>query len=254
MSALAGRGLGKRFGGVVALDDVSVDVAAGDMVGLMGPNGAGKTTLFNCLLGAERPDRGTVTLGDVDVTRQPIHRRARLGLARTFQRVELFGELTVRQHLLVAERARQGRWNLLADLAGRGRVRPEENRRVQDILDLLGLGPDADRPAQALGVGRARLVELGRALATGPGVILADEPSSGLDEREREVLIEALRTTNRERRTAMLLIEHDAELLTRVTGRLYFLALGRVVAEGDPETVLADPAVDDAYRGEVAPR
>ena len=254
MSALAGRGLGKHFGGVVALDEVSVDVAAGEMVGLMGPNGAGKTTLFNCLLGAERPDRGAVTLGDVDVTRQPIHRRARLGLARTFQRVELFGELTVRQHLLVAERSRQGRWNLFADLAGRGRVRPEENRRVQDILDLLGLGPDADRPAQALGVGRARLVELGRALATDPRVILADEPSSGLDEREREVLIEALRTTNRERRTAMLLIEHDAELLTRVTGRLYFLALGRVVAQGDPETVLADPVVDDAYRGEVARR
>ncbi|MGH9064451.1 MAG: ABC transporter ATP-binding protein [Acidimicrobiales bacterium] len=244
---LAAVDLAKRFGGVLALLGVDLTVGQGEVVGLLGPNGAGKTTLFNCLLGVDKPDRGRVWLDGRDVTRLPVHERARLGMARTFQRVELFAELTVRQHLSVAARARSRGGGMLARPDGR-RAGGEEATQVDAILERLGLTEEADVPAEALSLGRARLVELGRALATGPSVVLADEPSSGLDDRERRALARTLPAVT-EGGTAVLLIEHDIDLVRRVTSRLYVLEAGSVIAAGPTGEVLAEPQVARAYRG-----
>jgi ABC-type branched-subunit amino acid transport system ATPase component len=239
---LRAEGLAKRFGGVVALEDVALFVEPGEVVGLLGSNGAGKTTLFNCLLGVERADRGTVWVDGVDVTRLPVFERARLGMARTFQRVELFAELTVRQHLAVAARARIRGGRML----GPSGPLADEDDRVESILERLGLEADADVPAASLSLGRTRLVELGRALATGPSVILADEPSSGLDDQERSTLTRTLPAVT-EQGIAVLLIEHDLDLVLEVTTRVYVLEAGMVVASGSTAEVLANPVLARAY-------
>ncbi len=226
----------------MALDGVELCVEPGEVVGLLGPNGAGKTTLFNCLLGVERPDRGTVWVDGVDVTRLAVFERARLGMARTFQRVELFAELTVRQHLAVAARARSRGGRML----GPSGPLADEVDLVESILSRLGLEGDADVPAASLSLGRTRLVELGRALATGPSVILADEPSSGLDDQERSTLARTLPSVT-EQGIAVLLIEHDLDLVLEVTTRVYVLEAGRVIASGSTEEVLEDPVVTRAY-------
>src|SRR5438876_12333842 len=145
MALLRASGISKRFGGVVALSELSIGVEAGELVGLIGPNGAGKTTLFNCLLGITRPDRGSVGFAGRDLARMPVHRRARLGIGRTFQRVELFSGMTVRDHLLVAERARRGDSALWKDALGLGRPRREEVERSERTLELLGLAGRAGR-------------------------------------------------------------------------------------------------------------
>jgi branched-chain amino acid transport system ATP-binding protein len=239
---LRAEGLAKRFGGVVALDGVGLFVEPGEVVGLLGSNGAGKTTLFNCLLGVERADQGIVWVDGVDVTRLPVFERARLGMARTFQRVELFAELTVRQHLAVAARARIRGGRML----GSSGPLADEGDRVESILERLGLEADADVPAASLSLGRTRLVELGRALATGPSVILADEPSSGLDDQERSTLTRTLPAVT-EQGIAVLLIEHDLDLVLEVTTRVYVLEAGMVVASGSTAEVLANPVLARAY-------
>ena len=246
---LEASGISKRFGGVLALGDVSIDVGDGEAVGLVGPNGAGKTTFFNCLLGLVRPDAGRVAFKGQDLTGLPIHRRARLGIGRTFQRVELFAGLTVGEHLLIAERARKGRGGLLHDVVGGGRPTGEERARVSEMLDLVGLGGAADVPVEALSLGHARLLELGRALITDPDLLLLDEPSSGLDRVESLALAAVLRSTQVERHTAVLLVEHDLEMVRRVATRLFVLDFGSVLAAGPVEEVLGDERVRHAYLG-----
>ena len=241
----------KRFGGITALDGVSVSVDAGEAVGLVGPNGAGKTTLFNCLLGVLRPDSGTITFDGHDLTRLPIHRRARLGIGRTFQRVELFAEMTVRQHLLVAERARRGDGSLVRDLLNRGGPRAEEMERADAVLDLLGLVAVGDCVAESLTLGQSRLVEVGRALMTEPRLLLLDEPSSGLDQAESLALADVLAEVQRDRGTAILLVEHDLAMVDRLATRMYVLDFGRGIAEGAPGDVMADAGVRRAYLGTV---
>src|SRR5262245_37778221 len=172
MSLLVARGVSKTFAGITALDQVSLEVAPQEIVGLIGPNGAGKTTFFNCLLGILRPDRGTVEFDGRDLTRVPTHRRARLGIARTFQRIELFTGMTPREHLLVAERVRNGRGALWKDLLFMGRPNADEQRRAQATLDLLGLSAVADRTVESLSLGVGRLVEIGRALMMEPKLLL----------------------------------------------------------------------------------
>jgi len=154
--------IAKRFGGIKALDDVSLSVGTGAAVGLVGPNGAGKTTLFNCLLGLLRPDEGRIVFDGRDLIGLPVHRRARLGIGRTFQRMELFAGMTVREHLLVAERARLGTGRLWKDLLNRGAPTAEEEAEADAVLDLVGLTAVADRAIEALTLGHGRLVELGR--------------------------------------------------------------------------------------------
>jgi len=242
-----------RFGGVVALDTVSLSVPRGSTVGLVGPNGAGKTTLFGVLSGLLRPRAGRVLMGDRDVTSSSPQARARRGLARTFQRMELFTELTVREHLVVAQRVREGRQSYLGffrDLSGFGeRPGPNEDAAVDDILALLGLESVADRPAVSVPLGTGRLIEVARALASEPTVMLLDEPSSGLDVHETEQLGDALRRVREERGTAFVLVEHNVEFVLELSDRITVLDFGKVLVEGTPDEIRHSPEVQAAYFG-----
>ena len=248
---LDAQGIVKHFSGITALDAVSMSVDAGEIVGLIGPNGAGKTTFFNCLLGILRPDEGRVRFSGRDVTNLAVHRRARLGFGRTFQRIELFGEMTVRQHLLVAARAHNGRGSFWRDLVGRGGPTADEIAASDEVLARLGLADVADAPIESLSLGRGRLVEIGRALMTEPSLLLLDEPSSGLDRAETEELTRVLGDVQRETGMAILLVEHDVEMVRSFVTRLYVLDFGRLLASGDTHTVLADEEVRRAYLGEM---
>jgi branched-chain amino acid transport system ATP-binding protein len=253
MSALLeARDISKRFAGISALSQVTLQVDAGEFIGLIGPNGAGKTTFFNCLYGFLRPDHGRVLFDDRDVTRMATFRRARLGLARTFQRTELFSGMSVREHLLVAERARTCGVTLWRDLLLRGRVTDEERELADGMLALLGLADDAERPIESLSLGRTRLVELGRALMGRPRLLFLDEPSSGLDRTETDEMARVLLDAQREHGTAIVLIEHDIDLVQNVTARLYVLDYGRLIASGETAAVLAEPEVRHAYLGVTA--
>ena len=245
-------GVTVHFGGIRALGEVSLSVAAGESVGLVGPNGAGKTTLFDCICGQRRPDVGSVAIDGVVVDGMAAHRRARLGVARTFQRVEVFPELTVREHLLVAERARGGDGALWKDLLNLGRPSADELRRVEAVVELVGLAPVADTPVAALGLGSCRLVEIGRALATEPRLLLADEPSSGLDVDETATLAQLLRLVQHQRGVAVLLVEHDLQMVGQVVDRAIVLDTGSVIAAGTFDQIMADDRVRHAYLG-VAP-
>ena len=249
MTLLRAAHVTKTFAGIRALDDVELEVDAGELVGLIGPNGAGKTTLFNCIYGSIRPDVGFVTFDGRDISRLPVYRRARLGFGRTFQRMELFAGLSVRDHLLVAERSRHGRGNLVKDLLTRGRVTADEDERTGRVLATLGLTADADRPIEALSLGRGRLVELGRALMLEPRLLFLDEPSSGLDRHETAEVADILVQVQREHGTAILLVEHDIAIVQRVTTRLYVLDYGKLIASGPTPEVMADPRVRAAYLG-----
>ena len=251
MTLLQAAGVTKTFAGITALDSVSLDVGEGEIVGLIGPNGAGKTTFFNCLLGLLRPDGGTVRFEGQDLSRVPTPRRARLGIGRTFQRVELFSGLSPRQHFLVAERVRNGRGALWKDVLGLGRPNGEEREKAQAMLELLGLEAVADRAVEALSLGVGRLVEVGRALMTEPKLLLLDEPSSGLDRGETAELEQTLLTVHRERNLAILLVEHDVELVRSFVRRVYVLDFGTLIASGPTETVFADDAFRKAYLGDL---
>ncbi len=250
---LAATDVTMRFGGVVALDAVSLAVPAGSTVGLVGPNGAGKTTLFGVLSGLLRPKTGRVTMSGVDVTRHSPQARARRGLARTFQRMELFTELTVREHLVVARRVREGRERLVGiarDLSGFGeRPGPGEDEAVDGILALLGLGQVADRPALTVPLGTGRLLEVARALAAEPTVMLLDEPSSGLDVHETDQLGEALQRVREDRGIAFVLVEHNVEFVLDLSDRVTVLDFGQVLTEGTPDEIRTSPDVQAAYFG-----
>ena len=251
MSLLVAEGVTKTFAGIVALDQVDLDVRPGEIVGLIGPNGAGKTTFFNCLLGILKPDGGRVTFEGRDLARVATHRRARLGIGRTFQRIELFSGMSPRDHFLVAERVRNGRGALWKDVLFLGRPSSDENARVDAMLELLGLQPAADRPIEALSLGVGRLVEIGRALMTEPKLVLLDEPSSGLDRHETDALAEQLRTVQQERGFAILLVEHDVEFVRSLVERVFVLDFGTLIASGATDEVFADRAVRKAYLGDM---
>ena len=202
-------GVTKVFGGILAVNEVSMEVRAGESIGLVGPNGAGKTTLFNCICGQLRPERGTVELDGTDLLGLPTYQRARLGVGRTYQRIEVFPDMTVREHLVVAYRARWRQGRLWRDLCNLQLGTPTERGRVDEVLELVGIADQADVPVASLGLGSCRLVELARALVAEPVLLLADEPSSGLDVRETAELASVLRTLQRERGLALLLVEHD---------------------------------------------
>ncbi len=248
---LSAVGITKRFAGIVALDSVDLDVAHGEMVGLIGPNGAGKTTFFNCLLGMLRPDEGRVHLDGTDISNLPDYKRARRGIGRTFQRLELFAGMTVRDHFFVTERRRNGSGSLWKDLLNRAGPSADEAERVDRMIDLLNLHKEADEPVESLSLGRGRLVELGRALMSQPKLLLLDEPSSGLDVKETAALAERLRTVQQEHEFAVLLVEHDVEMVQSLVTRLYVLDFGTMIAAGPTEDVLGDAAVRKAYLGDM---
>lgn len=249
---LAADDLKVTFSGITALSDVSIDVGEHELAGLIGPNGAGKTTLFNCLFGVLKPDRGEVRFAGRRVSGLPTYRRARLGLGRTFQRIELFTGMTPREHLLLAEQACRGGGAVWRDIVGVGGPTADQRDRADATLELLGLADCGDQPIESLSLGRARLVEVGRALMTEPRLLLLDEPSSGLDRTETRALTDTLKRVHGDRGIALLLVEHDVEMVRQLVQRTYVLDFGTVIAEGPTADVLADPRVREAYLGGLA--
>jgi branched-chain amino acid transport system ATP-binding protein len=245
---LEAKSISVRFGGIAALVDVSLDVGAGELVGLVGPNGAGKTTLFNCIVGLQRPSSGHVFFDGRELT-MPVHRRARLGIARTFQRLELFAGMSVREQVIVADRANRRAGGLAADLLGRGRPSSDEIERADETLALLGLDDIAGAPIESVPLGQGRLVELARALIAQPRLLLLDEPSSGLDTAETMRLSEVIKDVRDQTGAAVLLVEHDLDLVRALAERLFVLDSGKVLASGPPTEVLADVQVLAAYVG-----
>jgi branched-chain amino acid transport system ATP-binding protein len=242
-----------HFGGVAAVNDVDLDVPAGTIVGLVGPNGAGKSTLFGVLSGLVRPSHGRVVLEGEDVTNAWPQVRSALGLARTFQHPELFTDLTVREHLVLANRAKHARRRVWSDLFTMGCLRPatpRETEQVDELIDALGLDAVASRPALELPLGLARLVELGRALASTPTVVLLDEPSSGLDSSETEQFEATLRRISHQRGLSVLLVEHDVDLVMRLCSVINVLDFGVTIATGSPEEIRDDAEVRAAYLGQ----
>jgi branched-chain amino acid transport system ATP-binding protein len=223
------------FGGTRALDGVSLTAESGRVTGLIGPNGAGKSTLFDVVSGLRRPSSGRVHLGGVDVTRMGPARRCRHGLARTFQQLELFGRLSLRDNLLVA-----------AEL---GPHRRRAGATVAEILDRLALTGLADRPVDALPTAVGRLVEVGRALAVRPAILLLDEPAAGQDSEETARFAVLLRSLAAEG-TAVVLVEHDVGLVMHVCDLVYVLDLGKVISVGPPAVIRRDHTVLAAYLGD----
>jgi ABC-type branched-subunit amino acid transport system ATPase component len=253
--ALAATGITVRFGGLTALADVSVEVEPGTIVGLVGPNGAGKSTLFAVISGLVRPVKGRVSLAGQDVTALSPQARARLGLARTFQHPELFMGMTVRDHVVLAHRAHYERRRCWSDLVNLRVLFPPtklELTRVESLLELLGLTHIAKTQVSVLPLGLARLVEVARALATHPRVVLLDEPLSGLDAHATENLMAAFQrvVSSSEEGLSLVMVEHDVASVLALSDKIFVLNFGQLIAQGSPDQVRTDPAVRAAYLGD----
>jgi branched-chain amino acid transport system ATP-binding protein len=236
-----------RFGGLTAVDEVSLTADQGEVVGVIGPNGAGKTTLFNALVGAVNC-AGAVRIAGDDASGWSPARRARAGLGRTFQRLELFGSMTVEENLLFATEAgalSERPWRMLA------RHRYQDHAYASDVIERLELGGLASVPAADLPPGSARILELGRTLCARPSVVLLDEPSSGLDVAETEAFGRTLRAVVADLGIGVVLVEHDVSLVMDLCERLYVLEFGRCIASGPTNEVATSPAVREAYLGDV---
>ena len=239
MALLEVREANVRFGGHAAVRDVDLDVEAGHITGLIGPNGAGKTTTFNVITGLQEPVSGKVILDGEDITGAKAHVRARKGIARTFQRLEVFGSLTARENLLTAAEIRRS-WSRDRSI--------DPQAEVERLLDRVGIRSVAHERVDAMPTGLARLVELGRALATRPRVLLLDEPASGLDETESESFADLLLDLAGEG-MGILLVEHDVQLVMQVCDVIHVLDFGAILAVGTPEEIQQDQTVLDAYLG-----
>jgi ABC-type branched-subunit amino acid transport system ATPase component len=252
---MAATGITVRFGGLTALSEVGLEVPTGTIVGLVGPNGAGKSTLFAVLSGLLRPASGRVFLRGKDVTNASPQLRAREGLARTFQQPELFMGLTVREHVVLAHRVRFARQRLWRDMMDPRSLLPParaENERVDQLLELLDLTHVARASVGALPLGTSRLVEIARALATRPDVVLLDEPLSGLDMRESENLASVFRRVveNDEHRVSLLMVEHDVATVLSLSSKIFVLDFGELIASGTPAEIRSNAAVRSAYLGD----
>jgi ABC-type branched-subunit amino acid transport system ATPase component len=242
-----------RFGGITALDGVSLSLASGEVLGLIGPNGAGKTTLFDVISGVRSPDEGTVRLDGNDVTRLGAVARSRRGLRRTFQRVQTFGWLSVEDNVLAAVEWRGGGGGILADLVSfptRRRRERARRARVAEVIERCGLTAVAQDQAGSLPIGLGRMVEVARAIIDSPKILLLDEPTSGLDESEADRLAGLVQSIRADDACSVVLVEHDVGYVMRNCDRIVVLDLGRVLAVGSPEEIQANAQVRTAYLGE----
>jgi branched-chain amino acid transport system ATP-binding protein len=233
-------GVTMRFGGSVALHDVAITAAAGTITGLMGPNGAGKTTMFNCVTGLLPPSSGEIRFDGHDITTLPPFKRARRGISRTFQRLELFTSLTVRDNIAVAGQIRN-RWH---------RSSVDVDDKARDVMHKLGLLSIADREVTEIPTGMARRVEVARALMTDPKMLLLDEPASGQDDHETDAFGDLLLTLADDG-MGILLVEHDVPFVFRLCSLVHVLDFGRIIACGPPDVIRDDQTVIDAYLGAV---
>jgi branched-chain amino acid transport system ATP-binding protein len=251
---LAARGIRKAFGGVVAVADVTFDVPAGEIRAIIGPNGAGKTTLLNLVTGIFPVDAGDIRWRASSLDGLYPWQRARLGIARTFQNLQIFANMTVLENVMVG-RHRQGRAGLLAAAIRAPWALREERRMCEEALaclELVGLAHRGDDPAGSLPFGQQRLLEIARCLATDPTLLLLDEPAAGLNLAETDALGELILALRR-RGLTIVLVEHHMDLVMRVSGSILVLNHGQVLAQGSPEAVQGDPAVVEAYLGAEVP-
>ncbi|WP_284944523.1 ABC transporter ATP-binding protein [Acidisoma cladoniae] len=250
---LEARNLVKQFGGMRAVDGVSIALARGEMVGLIGPNGAGKTTMFNLIAGSLKPSAGGIWIGGVDVSQEGPHRRIGRGIGRTFQIPRPFAEMTVLENVLTGAQGQSGERNWMNFLRP-GRVASEEKaaeEKARSLLDFLLLAPLALEPARVLSGGQRKLLELARILMADPQAILLDEPAAGVNPALLELIIDRVSALNAQGRT-ILLIEHNMDMVARLCSRVVVMAAGKLLAEGKPADVARDPAVIDAYLGGAA--
>ncbi len=231
-----------QFGGVTAVNHAKFEVEQGTVTGLIGPNGAGKTTCFNVITGLQAPTSGRVLLNGKNITKMPVHRRARHGMGRTFQRLEAFGSLTVEDNIRVAHEIHGGLREALRTFEGAG------DKEVAALLERVGITEYAKERADSVPTGTARLLEVARALACEPRLLLLDEPSSGLDEAETEAFGTLLLELAEEGRT-ILMVEHDMDLVMRVCHDIHVLDFGSIIAQGTPAEIRANAAVQKAYLG-----
>jgi len=247
-----------RFGGITALSSVSLELRRRGISGLVGPNGAGKSTMLGVLSGLLRPDAGRVWLLGEDITNTSPQNRAKRGLARTFQQPELFMGLTVREHLVLAYRVRNARsrlWRDMVDPRSAFFGSSSENERVDQLLDVLRLTTVSKAPVASLPLGICRLVEVGRALASDPHVIVLDEPLSGLDMKASQNLLSVLRLVveQSDHDVSLLIVEHDVASVFAISNEVFVLDFGERIAAGSPEQVRNNPAVRSAYLGDIEP-
>jgi ABC-type branched-subunit amino acid transport system ATPase component len=241
---LEGRSVTKRFGGLVAVNDVDFVVHRGEMVGLIGPNGSGKTTLFDCLSRVQAIDGGQVLFQGIDITSKKPHQVAHLGMARTFQVIRVYRKLTVLENLLVS---RQWRGESLFSQLGRANRALEDKAR--ELIEFVALGHLVDSPAGTLSGGQRRLLEIGMALMPDPDLILLDEAASGVNPTLVETIKDRIRVLNQEHGKTFLLVEHDMRFISDLCSRVYVLNYGELLIEGTPAEVMADEAVIEAYFG-----
>ena len=229
-------GVTVRFGGLTAVNGVSISLAEGEILGLLGPNGAGKTTLFNAVSGLVRPTDGRIRFQGRDMARAPLHRRAQLGIGRTFQIPQPMHELTVRENLIVAQRF------------GTGEV---ESPRLDEVLEILGLSDKGDRDAATeLSLSELKALEVGKALATSPRLLLLDEVLAGLETEGKRRFLGTIRRIHERYAMSILIIEHDIETISSLCPRIAILNFGRLIADGTPDEVFRDPEVVRSYTGE----